>query len=369
MKILITGGLGFIGSHLAIFFHKQGHQVSVIDNLSRPRPNIKNPKEKPYNFHYFNKNYPQITIFLEDIRDSNKISEIFQEVSPSYVIHAAGQTSAVDSVNNPSNDFTNNVIGLFNTLEAARVCGSVKGFVYLSTNKVYGKSPNNLSLEETDTRYIQQRLDDGKGTHYGVNEQFSVDIPPHTPYGVSKLAGDLYVQEYGELYDLNTIVMRMSCIYGPRQFGFVEQGWVSHFLINAIHERPIEIYGNGKQVRYILFIDDFISFISLYMESMELQNEDPQKELAPKKGTDVFNIGGGLTFSVSLIEVIEIIETLLNRKIIVEYKSKNRTADQKYYVSDISKAKKIYNWEPRVGPKEGIMKCLEWVKHNEDLFD
>jgi CDP-paratose 2-epimerase len=355
--ILITGGLGFIGSHTAISFYNRGYRVVVVDNLSRPTPNLHKKDAESYNLGYFKTKYPDIEIIIEDVRNKAKINEIFTKYHPDVIIHAAGQTSAVGSVETPENDFDNNVIGLFTTLDAARQVCKTPIFLYLSSNKVYGSGANSLNLKEESTRYMPSESELA-----GINENMTIDQSTHTPYGVSKLCGDLYVQEYGYLYNMHTIVFRMSCIYGPRQFGFIEQGWVSHLIIDAIHGKQVEIYGNGKQVRDILYIDDLVELIGIVISQKN-------KELTQNKvkSSEVFNVGGSASNSVSLLEMLTHIENAVGKKISVKIMGW-RPADQKYFVCDVTKISKKYNWRPQIPPEKGIKDTAVWLQDHKDLF-
>ncbi len=351
-KILIAGGLGFIGSHAAIFFSDLGYQISIIDNLSRPYPNIKENMTH-YNLTYFKDNYPFITIYHEDLRNFKNIQDIFNKTKPDIIIYAAGQTSAIDSIVNPKNDFENNVIALYNTLELTRISNFPINFIYLSTNKVYGDNINQLPLVEDKMRYLVKNKD-----FTGISEKYSIDQSKHTPYGISKLTGDLYVQEYGKTYNINTAILRLSCIYGARQFGFEEQGWISHIIINSILKKPIRIFGNGKQVRDILYITDLLKLIKCIVESM---NNSPHIK------NFVLNVGGSLDNSISILELLNILEGLqktnLNTIILPE-----RPADQKVYITDIKKVNILFNWKPLIDPKEGIKKVYDWTKKKISLF-
>jgi CDP-paratose 2-epimerase len=356
-SIIITGGLGFIGSHAAIHMYKLGFQVVIIDNLSRPTPNIKTSNNKSYNLSLLEKDYPEIIINIRDIREKKKILSIFNEYKPNCVLHAAGQTSAVGSIKDPENDFENNVIGLFNTLESARVCGTVKSFIFLSTNKVYGNSPNCIALSENKFRYFSSDK-----SFKGFNEQTSIDHTKHTPYGVSKISGDMYVQEYGQLYDFNTVVFRMSCIYGARQFGFIEQGWISHLIISSLLDKDITIFGDGKQVRDILFIDDLTRLFALYLEK---SNAEPLNSIV--NGSSVYNIGGGINYCVSLKEVLALIEEHREKPLNINYEDW-RPGDQKIYVSDIQKVNDILGWKPEISPNKGIEMAFKWLSEHKDMF-
>ncbi|MHA1522353.1 MAG: NAD-dependent epimerase/dehydratase family protein [Promethearchaeota archaeon] len=366
-KILITGGLGFIGSHAAENFSAQGFEVICVDNLSRSGPNYiptnqpgKSDQTLPSStssviFQYFRTQLPNIKIHIMDLRNAEKISQIIQKEKPDYILHAAGQTSAHDSIQEPMFDFENNVLGLVNTLNAARMCSPAPKFIYLSTNKVYGTKINSITLQETNTRYTLQDPPNG------IAESFGVDLCGHTPYGTSKLTGDLYVQEFGATYGIPIIIFRMSCIYGPRQFGLEGQGWISHFVIRALKQKLIEIFGTGKQVRDILHISDLLKLFDkaiLYLENTPVQN-DPSE--------NVFNIGGGPQNTLSLIELLHILESELNFSILTETHP-TRMGDQQLYISDISRAVKIFDWQPQISPREGIASVIEWTQNNISLF-
>ncbi len=359
--ILITGGLGFIGSHVAIKFHDLGYTVCVVDNLSRPTPNLNRANTQDYNRLFFQELYPSIQIYIRDIRDQQKLKEIFRAVSPTIVIHAAGQTSAIGSISDPGNDFENNVVGLFNTLECTRQCiaPNTATFVYFSTNKVYGTIPNQTPLHESETRYI---LEDPQ--FQGISENTSIDQSMHSPYGISKLAGDLYVQEYGKTYNINTAIFRLSCIYGPRQFGFEEQGWISHFIISTLLNHPITIFGDGKQVRDVLYIDDLLEIVIKFIKKTQSTNIIEGK--APKSN-HVFNVGGGIKNSISLLELMALIKAKTGKTSNLVMQDW-RPADQKYYVTDISKIGKILLWAPETSPVTGIEKVIQWTQDHLDLF-
>ncbi len=359
--ILITGGLGFIGSHSAIKLYEEGYKVILVDNLSRPAPNITQQQAQRYNKLFLEDHFPEIEIILGDIRNANLLSDIFRRHKPDGVLHAAGQTSAVGSIVNPENDFTNNVVGLFNTLELSRKSASVKSFCYLSTNKVYGENVDGILLTDAETAYTPENP-----AYLGMDESGRVDRSKHTPYGVSKLAGDLYVQEYARMYGLNSAVFRMSCIYGPRQFGFVEQGWISHFLINAVAEKPIDIFGSGKQVRDILFISDLTSLIHKYFNGALSLPPSGTSDIG-KGNNIIFNVGGGAKNAVSVTEVLNLIKKIAPLSPQIRY-DRPRQADQKYYVSNISKVCRAFGWAPEVSPEEGILASYHWIANHKGFF-
>ena len=196
----------------------------------------------------------------------------------------------------------------------------------------------------------------------GIDEHLSIDQTGHTPYGVSKLAGDLYVQEYGRLYDLHTSVFRLSCVYGPRQFGFEEQGWIAHFVLQALLDRPISIFGTGKQVRDTLYITDLTQLIAEYLQIVW----DPNST-NPIPSSEVFNVGGGGKHTISLNELINFLQEELNKSLNI-IKKDWRPADQKYFVSNISKIAQFTGWTPKVSPITGIRHLIAWIKAHLELF-
>lgn len=317
-KILITGGAGFIGCNAAKRFLDQGHEVTILDDLSR---------------HGSEKNLawlgPKPTHYKIKLQYHHQVSALFQQVGPfDVVLHLGAQTAVTTSVTDPRLDFEVNTIGTFNMLEATRIFSPQATFIFSSTNKVYGQ------------------IEDAPAT--GVSETQPLDF--HSPYGCSKGAADQYVRDYARIYGLNTVVLRQSCIYGPRQFGVEDQGWLAHFCIQANLGRPITIYGDGKQVRDILWIDDMLDCYQACIDRIQ----DVRGE--------VFNIGGGPKNQVNLIQALEMLGSGASQFGPV------RPGDQQVYVSDISKAKVKLGWEPKVGPQEGIERLYAWVKENLALF-
>jgi CDP-paratose 2-epimerase len=347
MKILVTGGAGFVGSHVSEYYAKKGDEVIVFDNLSRGETlKTADRRESSINYNWNHlKNVENIELVKGDIRKGDEIIKAAEGVDA--VIHAAAQVAVTSSVNDPRMDFEINVLGTFNVLEAARKSKNDPAVVYCSTNKVYGENVNQVPVKEEDTRYVFDGID-------GVPETLSIDLCEHTPYGCSKLAGDLYVQDYAELYGLKTAVFRMSCIYGTRQFGNEDQGWVAHFVISTVMGKPLTIYGDGKQVRDILYVSDLVRACDIFLES--------------NKKSGVYNIGGGPKNTISLLELLDLLEEETGKRSEITF-STWRPSDQKVYISDITKAKKELGWEPKIEPKEGIKELIEWIKEKENVFD
>ena len=344
MKILVTGGAGFIGTHVAEYFSKKGYEVIALDNLKRGEILGKNISLE-YNVKFL-KTLNNVEFIKGDIRDFTLLKDVCKDVD--VIIHTAAQVAVTTSLVNPREDFEINVVGTFNVLEAARL--SDAAVIYCSTNKVYGDNVNKIPIVEKEKRY---EFADVRYKN-GVPEDFPVDLCEHTPYGCSKLAGDIYTQDYGYVYGLKTGVFRMSCIYGERQFGVEDQGWVAWFTIATLLNKPITIYGNGKQVRDILYVKDLVRAFDLFLES-NLKHE-------------VFNIGGGINNTLSLLELLDLLEKLTGKRTTIKYNNW-RPSDQKVYISNISKICELLKWMPEVNPKEGIRKLVEWVNNNLNLLN
>lgn len=345
MKILITGGARMVGSHAAEYFSQDGHSILVYDNLMRSHIFGSDKKSVEYNWNYL-KQYKNIICQKADIRDVPTMEKCFTAFQPDIVIHTAGQPGVRFSLENPREDFEINCVGTFNVLEAMRETNPKGTFIYCSTNKVYGDNVNRHDLEESPTRYQFRNIT-------GVTEAESIDHTGHTPYGISKLSGELYVQDYAQTYGLKTGVFRMSCIYGTRQFGFEDQGWVAWFCIRFMQDKLLTVYGNGKQVRDVLWVGDLVNAFERFIES------------GVQHG--VYNIGGGPENTLSLVELIDILKEETGRSVPVSF-ADWRPFDQKIYVSDIAKVKKALKWRPIVSPREGIKKILQWIKTQPELF-
>jgi CDP-paratose 2-epimerase len=344
MKVLITGGAGFVGSHVAEFYAEKGEDVTVLDNFLRWETFKTNVKDPSFNWNYLRK-FANIHLVRGDVRNASDVTEAARDCD--VIIHTAAQVAVTTSMENPKLDFEVNVLGTFNVLEAARLNDS--SVVFCSTNKVYGENVNKIPIKEQEKRYT---FADEK-YEKGISEDFPVDRTWHTPYGCSKLAADLYVQDYAHGYGLKTGVFRMSCIYGERQFGVEDQGWVAWFTIATLLDKPITIYGDGKQVRDVLYVKDLVELFDMFIKS-NLKHE-------------VFNVGGGPKNTISLLELLDLLYELTGRRAKVSF-SEWRPADQKVYVSDITKAYEKLGWKPKTDLQAGVKKMIEWVSSHRHLF-
>jgi len=339
-ETLVTGGLGFIGSNLSDYLlSKTEDTVIIFDNFSRQNV-IRNKEwlEQKY------RNNPRLKIIKGDIRNIELLKKNMADVTK--IFHLAAQVAVTTSVLDPISDFETNAYGTLNVLEAVRQLNIDPCLFLTSTNKVYGRLEGYEVVEE-EYRY------DFEEYKQGVSEDTPLD--PHSPYGCSKYCADSYFKDYQRIYGLKTLVFRMSCIYGYRQFGTEDQGWVAHFIISSVLNKALTIYGDGKQVRDILFIEDLINAMQLALDHI---NEI--------KGR-VYNIGGGPQNTISLLELIEILEQLLNHKI--EYKFEDwRPGDQKVYYTNTQNAKRDFNWEPLITKEDGVQKLFNWIRTNLKLY-
>ncbi|MEM3406947.1 MAG: GDP-mannose 4,6-dehydratase [Nitrososphaerota archaeon] len=347
MRVLITGGVGFIGSHAASYYAEKGNEIIIIDNFSRAKIFGLSNKASLYNLNYLRNKFSNINFIEGDIRDFDLTKKNIKDVD--IVIHTAAQVAVTTSIKDPKIDFEINALGTFNILEAARLSNSNPSIIFCSTNKVYGSNVNKIPIKEYKTRYF---FADEKFSN-GIPESFPIDLCEHTPYGCSKLVGDLYAQDYAHVYGLKIGVFRMSCIYGERQFGIEDQGWIAWFTIATLTNKPITIYGDGKQVRDVLYISDLIEAYDAFINS-NLKHE-------------VFNIGGGPENTLSLMELINLLKELTGKEIRIFFDDW-RIGDQKVYISNISKAFEKLGWKPKINPRKGIKKIVKWVQENISLF-
>jgi CDP-paratose 2-epimerase len=340
MKLLITGGCGFLGSNLAQDALERGDEVVIFDNLYRSgsRENL-----------VWLQGQGEFIFEHGDIRNQNDITRLIKTFKPDIIFHLAGQVAMTTSIANPRMDFEINVIGTHNLLEALRQHAKDAILIYSSTNKVYGDLEQ-FTYRETETRYecIEQPN--------GFDETTQLDF--HSPYGCSKGAADQYVLDYARIFGLKTVVFRHSSMYGGRQFASCDQGWVGWFckkvteLKNGTSKEPFTISGTGKQVRDVLHAEDMKRLYAAAVKSIDLA-----------KG-QAFNIGGGIANSLSLLELFALLEDLAEVKL--NYcKLPARESDQRFFVSDISKAIRLLGWEPEVSSSEGVRRMFEWVGQSQ----
>ena len=336
---LITGGAGFIGSNYAARCIARGDRIVLFDNLSRSGAIT--------NLQWLRDQFGERSFeFIQgDVRDAEAIKSAAAHADR--IVHLAAQVAVTTSVTDPRPDFEINANGTFNVLEAARASGRNPSILYASTNKVYG-GMEDVKVVELPTRYDYADLPNG------ASESQPLDF--HSPYGCSKGCGDQYVRDYHRIYGLPTVVFRQSCIYGTRQFGVEDQGWVAWFVIAAVTGRPITIYGDGKQVRDILFVEDLLNAYDAAFDHMG------------EAAGQIFNIGGGRQNTVAIwTEFAPMLERLLGHPLKVSH-GEWRPGDQPVFISDIGKAARILGWQPKISAEEGIRRLFDWVNQNRELF-
>jgi CDP-paratose 2-epimerase len=331
MHVIVTGGAGFIGSNYAWWLLERGHKVVVYDNFARKGC------EKNVEWLKTNRNALNLEVVKGDVRDFEALLNASKGCD--LIVHTAAQVSVPLSISEPRLDFESNATGTFNVLEVARKIETNPTVIYTSTNKVYGIP--DVELVELEKRY------DFKDLPNGVDESFA--LKGEEPYGVSKIAGDLYVRAYHLRYGVKSVSFRCSCMYGPRQWGKEEQGWVAWFCIAAATNQTINIFGNGKQVRDLLYVDDAIEAFSLAVDKID------------NVAGQAINLGGGKENAVSLLEAIAYIEGVSGKRLSLRFTSW-RPGDVKCYYTDYSKANRLLGWKPKVSWKEGILRTYRWVE-------
>lgn len=336
MKLLITGGCGFLGSNLASEALRRNIDLIIFDNLSRlgSQSNLT-----------WLKGIGQFQFVHGDIRNQNDVINVIKEEKPDTVFHLAGQVAMTTSISNPRKDFEINTIGTHNLLEAIRTQQPYAHILYSSTNKVYGDLEQ-YNYKENETRYICEDYPKG------FDENTPLDF--HSPYGCSKGAADQYILDYSRIFDLKTTVFRHSSMYGGRQFATYDQGWVGWFCQKAVEKKQgstekFTISGSGKQVRDLLHADDIIN---LYFDSINNQST---------VNGHAFNIGGGHGNSLSLLELFSLLEELLGIELQYD-KLAPRESDQKVFIADMQKIQSCIGWTPKVSAREGVQRMLDWVK-------
>ena len=338
MRIIIIGGAGFIGINAAYYFLNKGHEVIIVDNLSRPGSD--------YNINRLLEKH-KISFINCDIRDFASLSKIFiNNANIDSVLLLAGQVAVTTSVTNPREDFEINALGTFNVLESIRLSEQNPLIIYSSTNKVYGKM-DDLAVSLNGKRYCYDEMESG------INENRQLDF--YSPYGCSKGAGEQYVRDYSRIYNMKTTVFRQSCIYGPNQFGIEDQGWVAWFTIATLLKKKFTIYGDGNQIRDVLFVDDLVKLYELAMKNTNICSGE------------IYNVGGGIENTLSLNELVDILAIRFSTTL-VPSKDDWRPGDQKVYISDVNKISKALGWKPKTDIHEGINKMAEWIEENNEII-
>jgi CDP-paratose 2-epimerase len=338
MRFLITGGAGFIGANSADHFLRAGHDVLIFDNLSRPGA--------PANLTWLQERHGERLQFLQgDVRDYEAVAAAIPGTE--VLLHLASQVAVTTSVIDPRTDFMINALGTFNVLEATRQLAPGAVFLYASTNKVYG-GMEDVRIVEKESRYA---FGDYPA---GIPESYPLDF--HSPYGCSKGSGDQYTLDYARIYGLRAVSFRQSCIYGQRQFGVEDQGWVAHFVIAAVMGRPITIYGDGKQVRDVLHVSDLIRGYERAIERIDKVAGTP------------FNIGGGPENTLAVWSEFGPLLARLRGEPLPAAHGPWRPGDQLVFVADIGRARRLLGWQPAIGPAAGIADLYHWVTENRELF-
>jgi CDP-paratose 2-epimerase len=344
MNILIIGGAGFIGTNAAAQYAENGNNVYIFDNLSRHGSdlNLNNLQTK------FGEN---IKFIKGDIINNDDLPKLINSMNEcELILHLAAQVAVTTSVKDPRNDFNINALGTFNVLESLRESTKITNlnptFIYASTNKVYG-AMEDLKIVLKDNRYIYKDLQNG------ISESRQLDF--HSPYGCSKGCGDQYVRDYNRIYGLNTVVFRQSCIYGFNQFGVEDQGWVAWFSIAGMLKQQITIFGDGKQVRDVLWIEDLISAYDLVHQNIQ------------QVSGQCFNIGGGSRNVISLLELVALLNELNGYDIPLKFDDW-RPGDQKVCVMDTSKINNKLSWHPIIPPVKGVKLLVDWIKNNSCMI-
>ena len=337
-SVLITGGAGFIGVNTAVHFLDAGWKVILLDNLSR--------KGTDRNLAWINESYKSIPFHKVDIRNVEAVNEVVKNTHPDMLIHLAAQVAVTTSYTNPREDFEVNALGTFNIMESVRLHSPETFVLYASTNKVYGGMESvPVHLSDKGYEFSEMAL--------GVNEDQPLDF--HSPYGCSKGVADQYTIDYARIYGLRTCSFRQSCIYGIRQFGIEDQGWVAWFTIASLLGKQITLYGDGWQTRDVLNVRDLAqAYQAAWMKRDDICGQ-------------AFNIGGGPNNTLCLRDLISLLELQLGIKIMPKF-GNSRPGDQPVFICDISKAKNILKWEPSISVESGVKDLTQWISENKRMF-
>ena len=332
-RTLVTGGAGFIGTNMAARLLADGEDVTVLDDLSRPGVDA--------NLRWLQETYgDRVDVVKGDVRDARTVREALRGATR--VFHFAAQVAVTTSVDDPVHDFNVNLLGTLTLLEELRALETPPPLLFTSTNKVYG-GMEDVTVSRAGERY---EPDDETLRAHGVPETRGLQFS--SPYGCSKGGADQYVLDYAKTYGLPAVVFRMSCIYGPHQCGNEDQGWVAHFLMRALAGQPITLYGDGRQVRDVLFVDDLLDAMLLAVDRVD------------SLSGQAFNMGGGAAHTVSLLELLDRIGTLTGSAPAVEF-GDWRVGDQRWYVSDTRRFSSLTGWSPKVGVEDGVARLHRWL--------
>lgn len=335
-KVVIVGGAGFIGANAAASFLSRGDDVTVLDNFSRDGSRI--------NAMWLRDAYPNVRIVHADVRSDHAVlAAKFRDCD--LVLHEAAQVAVTTSVEDPRSDFEINALGTFNVLEALRSVYNGQSLIFASTNKVYG-GLERLDVVERSGRYEFETVE-------AIPESEPLDF--HSPYGCSKGAAEQYVRDYARIYGLRTVVFRQSCIYGPHQFGLEDQGWVAWFSICASLRRPVTIFGDGKQIRDVLHVQDLVRAYQLAHDKIDTTSGN------------IYNVGGGPNNTLSLLELISLLDARYGRRLDVSF-SDWRPGDQRVFVAHVAKAAHAFGWRPETKVSEGVDDLCSWIDGNQGLF-
>ena len=337
-RILITGGAGFIGCNAARFFAMRNWNVTILDNLSRHggEQNLRWLRDgATFDFEEV------------DFRNRAAVDRILAEGCFDAVLHLAAQVAVTTSVTDPSTDFTVNALGTFHVLDAIRRHCPEAVFIFASTNKVYGKiAAAEYALRGNRYTYLNRPN--------GISEDEPLDFL--SPYGCSKGSADQYTLDFARIYQIRATSFRQSCIYGPRQFGVEDQGWVAWFVIASLLGRNVTIFGDGKQVRDVLHVDDLVRAYEAAIRSPD------------KVAGQAFNVGGGPDQVLSLLDLIHMLQHHLGSSLPVQW-GDWRPGDQRIYISDIRKLHQVLDWKPEIGVSAGIWRLISWVEEERGLFE
>jgi CDP-paratose 2-epimerase len=336
-RILITGGAGFIGCNAARYFGERNWNVTVLDNLSRAGTD----QNLTWLRDGMTFDFEQV-----DVRDGAAVDRVVSEGRYDAVIHLAAQVAVTTSVTDPRTDFAVNALGTFNMLDAVRRYCPDSAFIFASTNKVYGKI-GAATAELQGTRYAYTNRP------HGIGESEPLDFL--SPYGCSKGAADQYALDFARIYGIPATSFRQSCVYGPRQFGVEDQGWVAWFAIASLLGRDITIFGDGKQVRDVLHVDDLLCAYEAAIRAPD------------RIAGQAFNIGGGPSRVLSLLDLIDMLERRLRRKIPLRFDDW-RPGDQTVYISDVRKLENALDWKPEIDVAKGVAQLVDWVDANRGVF-